>query len=110
MATIRGYSGMALSSSNDFDFEVIKGRLYWFEVFYASGATLTVTVKQLSPDKSTYQNATLPSNPAADMVITASGVARGFDLRATGTTIRFSCGVLSGAANISFGEVQHGRS
>lgn len=97
-------------SSNNYDHRVVEGRLYYFEVFYASGATGTITAKQLSPDGVTYQDATLPTDPTAAMAITATGVARGFDLRATSKVIRLAAGTISGDVRLVIGEVAHGRS
>ena len=99
-----------ITANGDYDFSVTPGRIYWFEVFYASG-TGTFTVSQQAPNGTTYQNATLPSDPSSAMAITATGVARGFDLRATGDKIRFTVASATGlVAYIRFGEAHNGRS
>lgn len=110
MADIEQLKRVAITANGNYDYKTVPGRLYFFEVFYAGG-TGTFTVSQEAPDKTTFQNATLPSNPAADMVITATGVSRGFDLRATGDKIRFTVSSASTLeAYISIGEIAHGRS
>lgn len=116
MADIAARSGIKIASSNNYDFDCVEGRLYWFEVFYDTGATGDVTVQQGGDDikdsagNVIFQAATLPTNPAASMVINETGNARGFDLRCSGRKIRFVAGTISGDAYIRFGEVAHGRS
>ena len=109
-----GRNGIKIESSTSYDFDVIQGRIYGFEVFYDTSATATVTVSQGGFDDSggteLFQEATLPLDPTAAMAITATGVARGFDLRATAKKMRFTSGVVSGDIYLRFQEVAHGRS
>ena len=94
----------------DYTFDVVPGRLYYFNLGYISG-TGTVTVKKrigfTGTDYDTYK---LPSDPTADMALAATGTETGYDIRASSNQIIFTVGSASSLVlKFDIGEVHHGR-
>lgn len=100
-----------ITADGDYDFEIVKGRLYSFNFFVNSGSC-TITPKELSKTSTGTASAPMYHPVSGNATITtASAVAKGFTFRATGEIFRAnisSASSLNGAFSIQ--EVPHGRS
>ncbi len=102
--------GNEITADGNYDWDTIPGRFYSFSLFYVAG-TGTVTVQRENGSEGEYTEYKLPTDPTASMALAASGTELGYDVRATGSTIRF---VVSSASSlrlkIKVYEIANGRS
>jgi hypothetical protein len=99
-----------ITANGDYTFDVIPGRLYYFNLGYKAG-TGTITVKKRIGFSGTdYDTYKLPSNPAADMALAASGTETGYDIRASSNQIIFTVTLATSLVlKIDIGEIHNGR-
>lgn len=100
-----------VTANGDYDFPLIKDRLYAFE-FYTNSGSATITPKQiLKTSEGTSTSSLYHPTSGLSSISTASAVQQGFEFRATGDTFR---GTISSASSLngawSIAEVPHGRS
>jgi hypothetical protein len=101
--------GNEITADGDYDWDTIPGRMYTFSLYY-TGGTGTVTVLRENGDDGTYTNYKLPTDPTANMALAASGTELGYDVRATGNSIRFTVSSASSLQlKIKVYEIHHGR-
>lgn len=81
--------GNTITADGSYDWDTIPGRIYSFSLYYAAG-TGTVTVSRENGSTGNYSNYKLPTDPTANMALAASGTELGYDVRATGESIRFT--------------------
>ena len=110
MALVKLEPSQPVTANNDYYFDTVPGRLYFFNLGYLSG-TATVTVKKrIGYSGTDYANYKLPSDPTADMALAATGTETGYDIRATSNRIIFTVASASSLSlKIDIGDVHNGR-
>jgi hypothetical protein len=82
-------TGNTITADGSYDWDTVPGRSYSFSLYYAAG-TGTVTVSRENGSEGTFTNYKLPTDPTSNMALAASGTELGYEVRATGASIRFT--------------------
>jgi hypothetical protein len=102
--------GNTITANDSYDWDTVPGRLYSFSLYYAAG-TGTVTVLRENGQENTFTNYKLPTDPTANMALAATGTELGYEVRATGSSIRFTVSLASSLQlQIKVYEINNGRS
>ena len=110
MALVKLEPSQPVSADNDYYFDCVAGRLYYFNLGYLAG-TGTVTVKKrIGYSGTSYSNYKLPSDPTANMALAATGTETGYDIRATSNRVIFTVSSASTLSlKVDIGDVANGR-
>jgi len=116
MAYVKYTPGTLIAADNEYWIDVVPQVKYSFTLRYIAG-TGTVTVQDgRNYDSSTpaapetVSTFTLPGSPSSNMALTATGTAKGYDVRCNGNRLVFAVSSSSGLGlRIDVGVVPNGR-